>query len=125
MQSIKVVMVGLPNMLRDILLGVFANAPDIKIVGNYHDFVELLSTQAAPGADVIVLGGQDEQLDTMSLDFLERHPRSTVIGVAAHGHNTFLVQLSPKLKTLGEVSPEEMLTAIRDAMLGEAWSMAQ
>ncbi len=125
MQSIKVAMVGLPSMLRDILLRVLTDAPDIKIVGNYHDFAELLNTQAAPGADVVVLGGKDEQLDTMSLDFLERCPRSTVIGVVAHGRNTFLVRLRPEQTIMGEISPRALLSAIRDTTLGAKWRLAQ
>lgn len=125
MQTVRVAMVGLPNMLRDILLGVLTDAPDVKIVGNYPGFTELLNTQAARGADVVVLGGQDEQLDTMSLDFLERRPRAAVIGVTARGRHTFLVQLSPKRTALGEVSPKELISVIRDASLGEGWRMVQ
>ena len=125
MPPIKVAIVGLPSMLRDILLKVFSNASDIKIVGHYHNIAELHSIKTAPLVDVIVLGGQDEQLDALSLDFLERQPRLTVIEIAAQGRNTYLMQLIPKRKTLGEVSPKELLTAIRHAIESEAWSIVR
>lgn len=122
MHPIKVAMIGLPRMLRDILLKAFTNASDIKIVGQYHNIAELFDAKATPPVDVIILAGQDERLDELSRNFLERQPRSKVIEIAAHGRSTYLMQLLPIRKSLGEVSPMELLTAIRHAIESEAWN---
>ncbi len=125
MRSIKVAMVGLPGMLHEILLKVFSNASDIEIVGQFHNFSDLQNAKPLPIVDVVVLNDQDAQLDALSLEFLEHQPRSAVVQISAHGRNNYLVQLLPKRKSLGEVSPRELLTAIRRAIGNRTWSFSQ
>ena len=72
----------------------------------------VLGDVLAGGVDVVVLGVEDSE---SILVLLEACPRMAVVGVVADGRAAFLYRTRPEQSSLGELSPDNLVGAIRDA----------
>ncbi len=110
MESTRIVLVAMPQMLRDIVAGVLADEPDMEIVGEATGVNGLPDAVLEPGADVVVMGRDDPSLAT---SLLEQQPGMRVLAVAASGRESWLYELRPHRVPLGEISPKRLVEQIR------------
>lgn len=107
MTPVRVVLVSLPDLLREIVAGVLGAQPDIVVVGTEDDAQEAIERR---GANVLVV--DDESLDREGItDLLRRHPDVSVIGISADGRQAYAYQ--PRRVLLGGLSPEALREAVR------------
>jgi DNA-binding NarL/FixJ family response regulator len=105
--SARVVLVGLPALLRDIVAGVLREDPDIEVVETEDGLQEAVERLHA---DAVVV--EDEAADPEKVaDALRRHPAARVIGVSADGRQAYSYE--PRRVLLGGLSPDTLREAVR------------
>jgi hypothetical protein len=100
--------------VRGLLLGIVKGATtqsDMEIVLESGGMSGLPALAAAE-PDVIILG-QDEP--SLAAGLLEALPNVKVLAVALNGREAVLYELRPQRVELGEISPQKLVSVIRDA----------
>ena len=118
--STRIVLVNLPRMLREIIEDVVAAAPDLDVVETLDKPTGLIAVVDGAKADFLIAG--DDALEDVGVLLRER-PRLKVLAVAGDGRQTFLYELRPQEVSLGEVSPQNLLEAIRAAIRADAYEI--
>src|SRR5438876_12063609 len=103
----------MPRMLSDILADVLSAEPDMEVVGVLSSRGKLRATVAETRADVVVLALGDSRLPKDCERLLRAHPRLRVLGVTSEGRRGCLFGLRPLKASLGELSPQRLVNAIR------------
>src|SRR5437870_12852766 len=103
----------MPRMLCDIVADVLSAEPDMEVVGVLSSRGKLRATVAETRADVVVLALGDSRLPKDCERLLRAHPRLRVLGVTSEGRRGFLFGLRPLKASLGELSPQRLVNAIR------------
>jgi len=107
-----------PAMLRDILEHVLSGEPDMELIAAPPPCVKTVPDRQ-PAPDVVIVGVGEPALRARTL--LERWPASHVFVVTAGGHRMLMYELLPREVDLGEVSPAQVVEAIRSAVEVEHW----
>jgi DNA-binding NarL/FixJ family response regulator len=118
-QRTRILLVEMPRMLSDIITDAVNHSSDLEVVDVLPDRSSMSEVVTMKRADVVVLRLRNDELPDECEEcraVLNAHPRMKVLGVSADSHRTFLFELRPKLSAIGEVSPEELLDAIRAAL---------
>lgn len=111
--TIKVVLAGLPRIMREIVEHALADAADIEVVATVDGLGDVAGALPQTQPDVLVVGLADES-DATRLDaFLYEMPRLTCLAIAGDARRAFLYELQPRAKPLGDVSPAGLVRAIR------------
>jgi DNA-binding NarL/FixJ family response regulator len=111
--TIRVLLAGLPRILREIVEHALAEAQDIEVVGTVEALGAVNGNLAQLQPDVLIVGLDDES-DATRLDrFLYEMPRLTCLAIAGDARRAFLYELQPRAKPLGDVSPGGLVRAIR------------
>jgi DNA-binding NarL/FixJ family response regulator len=114
MPKIRVLIHDAPTMLRDILEQAISNQPDMEVI------LEPVSPEHAPddqqaSPDVVVVDVSDSDPGKGARALLFRWPSSHALMIAAHGHKVLKYELQPRGVDLGEMSPDQLVQAIRSA----------
>jgi DNA-binding NarL/FixJ family response regulator len=102
-----------PTMLREILEQAIAGAPDMEVIPEPRP---VLPSDASPSPDVVVVDASDSDAGERSRALLRRWPRSRVLMIRARGHVVSLYELVAQGRDLGELSPSQLVEAIRSAV---------
>ena len=111
---IRVLVVGLPRVLTDIITETIATQRDMELVPDQRS-IDLRSHARQSGTDAVIAGLVDDELTPDCEDLIWMRPPLPVLGVAARGGRAVLYQVRPHVTELGEVSVEELLAATRAA----------
>lgn len=107
MPPIRVLLVNLPPLLRDILGELLAAEPDVAVTAASGDGLRLPGGSAP---DVVLCGLEP---DSVSARLAEDYPAPDVIVVEGDGDRAWLCRLEPHRTSLGELGPDSLLKAIR------------
>lgn len=116
---IRVVLVDLAGLTREIVEGILAGAPDIEVIGevSMRDF-------GGPGdpvrADVAILAGDGGVLTQRAHELLKIRPLLRILAVGQGGREGSLYELRPHRTPLGELSSHVLLDAVRTGAV--AWA---
>jgi DNA-binding NarL/FixJ family response regulator len=100
-------------MLRDLVGAAVGAASDMALVGSTNAEEPVAASVERTDADVLIVGVPDG-LGTSALEaLLYDRPRLTLLTIGANGRATALHELRPHTVALGDVSPSELLEAIR------------
>ncbi len=118
----RVVLVDMSEMLRGILGRVLAGYPRVRVAAEYRAVTSLLQAVDAHGANCVIFGDGDSAEQTCR-ELLDARPFVKLLVVAAEGRRTTLYELRPHKQSLGELSPEQLVGAIKSAIArpAEAW----
>jgi hypothetical protein len=97
-----------PGVLGDVVRRAIRNAPGLELVG-------LPSQVAAAEArvpDVVILAGTDPDTITWPAPELGCAP-TRLLAISDDGHTGCLFELLPRRETLGELTPEALIAAVR------------
>jgi hypothetical protein len=98
-----------------LIVDAVAHAPDLEVVSNRPDDVDLAELAAQLAPDVIVWNNADEALLAGSVHQFGRCAQVKVIATADDGRRAALWQLLPHQTPLGELSPTSLVASIREA----------
>lgn len=117
MEHTRILLVGLPRLLEEIVSDALSRAPQLTLAGTASSTDSLADQAAAARADVVVLGSEDEALIAATL---ERQPRLAVLAVSEDARSSSLYVLRPERTRIGDVSPASFVAAIAAAADGTA-----
>jgi DNA-binding NarL/FixJ family response regulator len=105
-----VILVNMPQMLREIVRTVVSDEPDLEIVAEFED-PEAYRTidEGEPYVFITSLRDGATAVDR----FFGAGTKNCVLAVSADGSETALYELRPRVCSLGEISPEMLVAAIR------------
>ena len=106
----RVLLAGLPDLLRVVVVDAVGRADDLRVVGE----VASLDAHVAE-ADVVVAALDGERLPDAALHLMYAHARLAVLGIVVERGDAHLWQLRPHCTRLGDVSPDELVSAVRAA----------
>jgi DNA-binding NarL/FixJ family response regulator len=100
-------------MLLDMVTEIVMAHPDMMVSGKMQESVDISPAVKKAKADIVILrepaGRQDHQ------ELLYSRPHLKVLSITSDGHRFFLHELRPFRAALGEVSPENLMQAIRSS----------
>lgn len=103
----------MPTILREIVHSIVADQPDVEIVAEMQEPRDLALAMQVSRPDVLILGGAEGEDRNARVELLYAHPRLKVLEVSTSGREAFLHELVPRCTPLGELSPDELLKAVR------------
>ena len=116
-EPIRVLIIDLPTMLREIVRETVAAEPDMVLVGELP--METTIAEGARAADpgVVILGSEHPDVVPHCPEVLARNAQLAVLAVGADGRESFLYELRPRRVALGEVSPRRLVEVIRSSAI--------
>ena len=100
-------------MLRDVVKQLILEQPDMEVVGELGNGVELLLVTDQTQPDVIILGVEDSELPGICSHLLDEFPYVKLLAVTADAQHLSVYDLRPYKTLIGDASPRGLLDAIR------------
>jgi DNA-binding NarL/FixJ family response regulator len=118
LQRLQILLVDMPLMLRELIEEAVAAQPDMNVVAAIPDAGSLLTATREKQPDFVLFGVNQEDakgFPAACLALLGESPRTQALGIEAIEGHAYLYELRPQRTALGEVGPEDLVTAIRKA----------
>ena len=125
---IRVLVFGIPEMLREIVVGLLAMEPDFDIIAPSSSATGLSEAVERYAPDVLVSGvtvawnGANGGANGAYAELFSADRRLKVITVAEDGRHGYLYRLRPERVPLGELSSDCLVKAVREPWLGPTGS---
>jgi DNA-binding NarL/FixJ family response regulator len=114
-EPIRILLVDMPRMLREIVSGTISAQPDMQVVAEDMDYEGMLSAAERNRASVVIVGSDGADVEDMCERLAVQRPDLGVLALSADGRHTTVHELRPFRTHLGELSPQQLVEAIRDA----------
>jgi hypothetical protein len=114
---LRILLIAVPRLLGDI---VRRAGGDVLVVGDQTGPDDLVAAVDSLSANVVVFGSAANELPGSCRSLLERRPSVKVIVVGGDMRHTTLYELRPHRLPLGDVSPKDLVAAIRAAVAASA-----
>jgi DNA-binding NarL/FixJ family response regulator len=112
MERTRIVLIDMPRLLREI---VKQATSEFDVVAEYDGPADLTRAVDEHRAQIVIAGA-----DAADVQAFERlvvlRPHVKVLGISADGRSTTLVELAPRRKELGELSPDRLRAAVHAAV---------
>ena len=99
-------------MLSDIITEHVNREHDLEVVGVVSRLWDLSRDISASDVDVLIVALPDEDAGACEV-LLWSHPRLRMLTVTREGRESYLHELRPSKRRLGELSPEGVVAAVR------------
>ena len=109
MEPIRLLTIGLPNLLEVLVLKAFGKRGSVDIIGHYEDLQQFISHSVDIDPTIIIIESAD--IDDC-LDVLYLYPKINLVYIEHSGKNFNLWKLVPRKQVLGEVSADELVEKI-------------
>lgn len=111
--TIQVVLVDLGGMLKEIVREILTSEPDVAVT-ELEGGEEALSL-LAEGVNVVILAESSPNALPLASRLLVERPHVRVLSLTSSGRECHVYELRPQRVPLGEVSPEALVAAVREA----------
>ena len=115
MTVVRIVLVGMPALLREITRDVIAAHSWAQIVADYEWPVPIAEAARTHRAHVVV-AGDGPGVERQATSLLDSARGVGVLAISDDGRETVLYELRPNREPLGEISTERLVEAIRAAV---------
>ena len=112
MKPTRVLLLGMPTMLRQIVRRIAEDAPELDVVAELPD-ADLESPEVLDAEPDVVITGADPASEDAVTKLLRRRRAIRVLGISADARHVTLYELRPQRIPLGELAPATLVTAIR------------
>jgi hypothetical protein len=108
---VRVVLVDMPLLLREVISGIVASEPRLDLVAEIGELARLgpVIDECDPG---FVIGGDELLGDAEATAVLRRCPSARVLTVTSDGARSFLFELAPTRRAMGEISSRGLIEVI-------------
>ena len=113
--SIRVLLIDMPQMLREIIRRSLARDGRFEIVGEYTEHVSIDIAVDRSKADYVIVGADVFESRSVRQRVLEEGPQVRVLAVRPDGAQTTLHRLRVEEVELGELSVERLVEVMTDA----------
>jgi DNA-binding NarL/FixJ family response regulator len=100
--------------VQGLLDGELAAEPHMMVVGTAETSATMAAAARATKPHFVVVGLHDSELPDACRDLLAEQPRVRVLGIEANAGYAHLYELRPERVDIGEVSPADVVAAIRE-----------
>ncbi len=102
-------------MLSDVIRNMIDHQPDMEVVGEVLDSIELLLTARARLVDVVIVTPLDSEGEPqICRHLLAEHPQLKIVALSAKGKAAFLYESGSRKKRIDEPSVQSILGALRE-----------
>ena len=117
MEKIKVLLSSRPKLLSEVIRNMIEHQPDMEVVGEVLDPIQLLITTRSMPVDVVIITPLKANGNPrICSQLLGEHPLLKILILSAESKVAFLYQSgSPKIR-IDEPSKQSILSAIRESM---------
>jgi len=112
-KKIKIVLANRPRMMREVVKQMIDSQPDMEVVGEVLDPVDLLVAVRDTQADAVILDLEDSKEPGLTSHLLAEYPNLTILGLAANGKTAFI---RPRRQEILDPTGAKILTALREAI---------
>ncbi len=117
MQTIKVILASRPKILSDVIRNLIDCQPDMQVVGEVLDPIELLIAVMATPVDAVIVTPLASTGDPkICHHLLAERPRLKIIALSEEGDAAFLYESKSRKKRIDEPSGQLILSAIRESI---------
>lgn len=109
---IRVLLIDMPQMLRQIIRRTLARDARFLIVGEYTEHVGIDVAVNRTNADYVIMGSDVFESRAVRQRLLEEGPQIRVLAVRPDGAHTTLYRLCPEEVELGDISPEHLASVM-------------
>jgi DNA-binding NarL/FixJ family response regulator len=109
----RILLAGMPPLLRDIVEDAVAKQPDMDVLGHFSEGDDLAQSLKEVAVDVVIVGARQPDDFALADQCLRASPRVRVLVIANSGRNATMYEMRPHRVSLGDVSPEMLVAAIR------------
>ena len=113
MKKIKILLANRPRMMREVVRKMIDVQPDMEVVGEVPDPVELLVAVKETEADAVILDLEDSEEPGTASHLLAAYPDLTILGLAANGKKAFV---RPRRQEILDPTGAKILNALRHAI---------
>jgi chemotaxis response regulator CheB len=115
-RKIRVLVANKPRLMRDLVLTMVADQPDMEVVGDICEESEILEKIGHTRPDFLVVALESTNRRPPICDqALEKYPHLRVIAIASHGNSALYYRLSPDIRSsVINTSEGGVLGALRD-----------
>jgi hypothetical protein len=111
-RAIRVGLVDVPRLLREILVTTFESQPDFEVDDTFGPSASLVAAAVASNADVLITASTALAISDLHTALFAR-PRMKILSIELDGRRAFLHELYPRRVALGELSPDGLMEQIR------------
>lgn len=118
----RVLLVDMPQMLREIVRELVSAERDMEVVGEVGDRVPSLAAVRACGAEFVIAGGSGPELAAACESLLAGCPELRVLALSTDGRSGALHENGRNghsATALGELAPDRLVGVVRGAVRGE------
>jgi DNA-binding NarL/FixJ family response regulator len=118
MEKIKVLLSSRPKLLSEVIRNMIEHQPDMEVVGEVLDPLQLLRASRQTPVDVVIItplkaNGEPKICHLL----LAEHPLLKIVTQSEKGEVAYMYQSGVNKKRIDEPSGQSILDAIRDAFL--------
>jgi len=114
LERTRIVLVDMSPMLREIVRGILAREPDLEIVGEHDDAADVTEAVEREEPDFVIVGS-DGAVEERIRTLVDSSRSLRALQVHSDGKESVLYELRPHRVSLGEISSDTLLRAIRAA----------
>jgi chemotaxis response regulator CheB len=108
----RIVLIDMSALLREIVREAVADEPDLEVVAEHAGSVDV--REAVDGVDFVIVGAEAASRESVEAVVGSGH-RVRALEVHSDGKESVLYELRPRRVSLGEISTDTLLRAIRAA----------
>ena len=112
---VRVLLLEMPQLLRGLLEHAIQRRSDWELLKSTRSARAVFTSPGAP-PDIVVLGLTAAEDDTLVPAVFARWPQAQVMTVKEAGDEAVVYELRPRRRDLGQVSPDEMIDTLREAV---------
>lgn len=113
MKKIKILLANHPRMMREVVRKMIDAQPDMEVVGEVLDPLDILVGVRDTQADAVILDLEDSEESELTSHLLVEYPNLTIVGVAPNGKTAFV---RPRRREILDPTGAKILTALRHAI---------
>jgi chemotaxis response regulator CheB len=111
--EIRVLLVGLPGLLHDVIKDVLDRAPELTVVAEPSNPAELPDVMRRTGAEVVVCGLDEATAEQVNAQVLGPRARVKVMAIQDDGRRAVLWELRPNRREIGDLSIPVLVETVR------------
>ena len=111
----------MPRMLLEMVTGIVTAHPDMVITGKMQESTDICLVVKKTKTDIVIVRERAGRQHQDHRKLLYSRPHLKVLSITSDGHRFLLHELRPFRASLGEISPESLVRAIRSGAHRRQW----